>query len=423
MSAPSGVGAIVDFQTDWAELELPQAVREVLSAAPQLQTPETRQDLLDWALGRPSGTTDWAQGNRDDHGQYEAIFTAPGVGRIVEAVITKARNGVAINYPDPAMRRRDPEAMVIGDNLPTDKPTYQKRFGHSFEKTRAETLDWLKTQELVVMPFYAGTDALGYGSLLIVPRQAAFFAAALADLQGMIPRSQVPADFKIKGGVLFVAPPFRHTHFGGRQVVVHDRTATHQEIFAYNLYPGPSAKKGVYSMLLDIGEREGWTTNHCAAVAVVTPYENQLILMHEGASGGGKSEMTEHIHRMEDGRLLIGRNVVTNEERTLNLPEACHLRPISDDMACAHPQESSGHTAAGADGCRCGEWLVRARRPHSQIRHRAQSGAAVHRSARATDFSEPLHRARRHLPHLGACRGRARQGVPKSTRDFAAAHA
>ena len=86
--------------------------------------------------------------------------------------------------------------------------------------------------------------------------------------------------------------------------MVHDRTATHQEVFAYNLYPGPSAKKGVYSMLLDIGEREGWTTNHCAAVAVVTPYENQLILMHEGASGGGKSEMTEHIHRMEDGRLL-----------------------------------------------------------------------------------------------------------------------
>ena len=232
----------------------------------------------------------------------------------------------------------------------------------------------------------------GYGSLLIVPRQAAFFAAALADLQGMIPRSQVPADFKITGGVLFVAPPFRHTHFGGRQVVVHDRTATHQEIFAYNLYPGPSAKKGVYSMLLDIGEREGWTTNHCAAVAVVTPYENQLILMHEGASGGGKSEMTEHIHRMEDGRLLIGRNVITKEERTLNLPEACHLRPIADDMACAHP---SYQTAAWpADDRRCGECVVCARGSYPQLRHGAESGAAVHRSAGAADFSESLHCSR-----------------------------
>ena len=334
------------------DLDLPAAVHEVLSAARLLQTPETRADLLDWALGRNSGETDWTSGNRDDHGQYEVVFQAPWSWRFVEAVITKARNGLAVNYPDPSMRRRDPEAMVIGDRLPTDKPTYEQRFGEGFEMTRRATLDWLKTQELVAMPFYAGTDALEYGSLLIVPRQAAFFAAALGDLQGMIPRSQVPADFKVTGGVLFVAPPFRHTHFGGRQVVVHSRMETHQEIFAYNLYPGPSAKKGVYSMLLDKGEREGWTTNHCAAVAVVTPYENQLILMHEGASGGGKSEMTEHIHRMEDGRLLIGKNVVTQEERTLNLPEACHLRPIADDMACAHPSYQGGSRREDGEGTR-----------------------------------------------------------------------
>ena len=94
----------------------------------------------------------------------------------MEAVVTKARNGLAINFPDPAMRRRDPDAMVIGDALPTDKPTYEQRFGETFDKTRQKTLDWLKTQELIAMPFYAGADDCGYGSLLIVPRQAAFFA-------------------------------------------------------------------------------------------------------------------------------------------------------------------------------------------------------------------------------------------------------
>jgi hypothetical protein len=240
--------AVVDFQACWAEMDLPAHVREVLGAAPLVQMPENRPQLLDWALGRPTGTTDWRLGNREDHGVYEAIFHVPGqpngMGRIVEAVVTKARNGLAINFPDPAMRRRDPDAMVIGDALPTDKPTYEERFGEPFNKTRQLTLDWLATQELVAMPFYAGADALNYGSLLIVPRQAAFFAAALADLQGMISRSQVPADFKITGGVLFVAPPFRHTHFDGRQVVVHDRAATHQEIFAYNLYPGTEREKG-----------------------------------------------------------------------------------------------------------------------------------------------------------------------------------
>ena len=374
--------AVVDFQASWAELDLPAHVHEVLSAAPLVQTPENRKQLLDWALGRATGTTDWRLGNRNDHGVYEVVFQAEGMERMVEAVITKARNGLAINFPDPKMRRRDPDAMVIGDSLATDKPTYEQRFGEPFNKTRQQTLDWLKTQELVAMPFYAGADALGYGSLLILPRQAAFFAAALADLQGMIPRSQVPGDFKVTGGVLFVAPPFRHTHFGGRQVVVHDRTATHQEVFAYNLYPGPSAKKGVYSMLLDIGEREGWTTNHCAAVAVVTPYENQLSLMHEGASGGGKSEMTEHIHRMEDGRLLLGRNVITKEERTLVLPEACHLRPIADDMACAHPsyQGANGRlTVADAENA----WFVR-------VDHIRRYGTAPNLERLCIDPPEPL---------------------------------
>src|ERR1035438_3422931 len=135
--------AVVDFQAALAEMNLPAHVREVLSAAPLMQVPENRPQLLDWALGRPTGTTDWRLGNREDHGVYEAIFHVPGrpngQGRIVEAVVTKARNGLAINFPDPAMRRRDPDAMVIGDSLPTDKPTYKERFGETFEKTRQET--------------------------------------------------------------------------------------------------------------------------------------------------------------------------------------------------------------------------------------------------------------------------------------------
>src|ERR1700735_5379722 len=89
MITEAGVGSVVDFQAGWAELELPAHVREVLSAAPLLQTPETRQQLLEWALGRGTGETDWTLGNREDHGVYEAVFQTAGVGRVVEAVITK----------------------------------------------------------------------------------------------------------------------------------------------------------------------------------------------------------------------------------------------------------------------------------------------------------------------------------------------
>jgi hypothetical protein len=354
---PTDTG-FVDFKKDWTSLSLPASVCEVLAAAPAIFVPNTREDLLNWSLGRPSGTTDWSLGNREDMGEYEVAFEVPGKGRVVEAVVTKARNGLSVNYPEPAMRRRDPDAMVIGDALPTDKPTYKERFGEGFEKTRQKTLDWLKGQELIVVPFNAGPKELGYGALLICPKVAGFFAGALADLQGMLPGNQVPKDFKLKGGVIFIAPPFRHTIFDGKQVVVHFRTGVYQEIFSYNLYPGPSAKKGVYSLLLDIGEREGWITNHCAAVGVVTPYDNRLVIMHEGASGGGKSEMTGHIHRMDDGRLLLGKNVVTGEERTLALPEACHLQPVADDMAMAHPGFNSGQTRLNIADAEAG-WFVR----------------------------------------------------------------
>ncbi|MCB2551687.1 DUF4914 family protein, partial [Listeria monocytogenes] len=79
------------------------------------------------------------------------------------------------------------------------------------------------------------------------------------------------------------------------------------------LYPGPSAKKGVFSVLLDIGQHEEWITAHASSVKVTTPYENETVIMHEGASGGGKSEMCQEIRREDDGRILVGTNVVRNE--------------------------------------------------------------------------------------------------------------
>src|SRR5690606_11246398 len=137
-----------------------------------------------------------------------------------------------------------------------DKTRYRDRFGTDFAPVRQETLDWLGTQELVVVPFKAGGLTHGSPSLAVVPANSAFFALALVDLQGWVTFDEL-GSFTPRS-ILYVAPPFRHTHFEGKQVVVHDRTESLHEIFAYNLYPGPSAKKGVFSVLLDIGEQEGW---------------------------------------------------------------------------------------------------------------------------------------------------------------------
>ena len=54
---------------------------------------------------------------------------------------------------------------------------------------------------------------------------------------------------------------------------------------AYNLYPGPSVKKGAFSHLLDIGEHEGWICCPTSAAMVAPPYEKEVEYMHAGASG------------------------------------------------------------------------------------------------------------------------------------------
>ena len=185
-----------------------------------------------------------------------------------------------------------------------------------------------------MLPFYAGPNGHGYPSLMICPMNAAFFALSLANMQGFVSIADVPEHYKPRA-IIYVAPPFRHTHFDGKQVVVHNRSAELHEVWAYNLYPGPSAKKGVFSLLLDIGEHEGWVCCHTSAAMVETPYENEIVFMHEGASGGGKSEMLEDFHREDDDRLLIGTHTVTGEKYYMTLGESCKIHPIADDMACA----------------------------------------------------------------------------------------
>ncbi|WP_409968433.1 DUF4914 family protein [Bengtsoniella intestinalis] len=221
---------------------------------------------------------------------------------------------------------------------------------------RKETMDWLSRHDLIVLPFLAGGKG-GYDALLVCPVNAAFFATGLADLQYFINIDELDRQFKPRA-IIYVAPPFRHTHFEGKQVVVHSRQDHAHEVFSYNLYPGPSAKKGVYAVLLDIGEQEGWVTAHTSAVRVVTPYQNETVIMHEGASGGGKSEILEQAHTDSEGMLVLGENLNSGEIDRLALSETCELLPICDDMATCYTylQDDSGKLVLtdGEDG-----WFLR----------------------------------------------------------------
>jgi hypothetical protein len=306
------------------KITLPDDVFVLLNSCMKYTIFDTVEQLAIAALGGKDSNT------------FEVKYNIPGKGEYTEALIHRVNNGISANYTEPYMRRRDPETMSIADDLPSDKERFKDNFGYDFQSLKSETLNWLKEQELAIFFYFAGREKIGVAGMAIVPANAGFFAMGLSMLQSIIPVNDLPENFTIDS-VIYVAPTFRHTHFKGKQVVVHNRSDNLHEIFSYNLYPGPSAKKGLYGALLTKGEKEGWITAHCSTVQVVSPYDNLTTFMHEGASGGGKSEMLQHIVREPDGQVLIGLNILTGEKRLINLPLFCSFNPVTDDMALCHP--------------------------------------------------------------------------------------
>lgn len=322
---------------------LSEELTKVVYNSPSVIIPETKEVLYSLIFG-------------NSHSDTIQVTYNVGGEIIKEADVVRCKNGAAVNFPEESMRRRDPDCMRIADDLPSDKPRFSDVYGYSFDSLRTETLKWLSEQELILVPFRAGGHEYGYDSLLVCPRNAAFFAFALSELQAFVEVKTVEG-FTPRS-IIYVAPPFRHTHFDGKQVVVHNRSENMHEVFSYNLYPGPSAKKGTYSVLIDIGEQEGWVTAHASAARIITPYENEMVMMHEGASGGGKSELLQDVMREADGRVLLGTDVLTGEKTHIHMSDTCTIEPVTDDMAICHPsfQRNRGRLtlADGEDG-----WFVR----------------------------------------------------------------
>lgn len=322
---------------------LPKELELVLSNSPSVVIPESKEMLYELIFGNE--TTN----------KIDVLYDVNGTP-VKEADVVRCKNGAVVNFVEDYMRRRDPDCMRIADGQPTDKPRFKDVYGYDFDVLKKDTYAWLAKQELIMVPFMAGGMEYGYEAVLVCPRNTAFFAFALAQLQAFV-NAKTVSDFKPRA-IVYVAPPFRHTHFKGKQVCVHNRLEDRHEIFAYNLYPGPSAKKGIYSVLLDIGEQEGWVTAHASAARIVTPYENEMVMMHEGASGGGKSELLQDVPRVADGRVLLGTNIQTGEKNYINMSDTCTINPVTDDMAICHPKFQSG---SGKLGLYDGEdgWFLR----------------------------------------------------------------
>ncbi len=100
----------VDSRTYLDHLTLAPEVRAALEAAPRVIVPATRDELHALSLGPDGGPV------------FSVDYDVEGEV-ITEATVTRCRNGIAVNYPEDYMRRRDPQCMVIADDRPTDKTT------------------------------------------------------------------------------------------------------------------------------------------------------------------------------------------------------------------------------------------------------------------------------------------------------------
>ena len=84
---------------------LPQDVSDALKKCRCIAYAET-QDELDEMVYGPTHTA-----------RYDVVYQIGG-RTVKEAEVIRCKNGAAVNFMEDYMRRRDPNCMVIGDDLP-----------------------------------------------------------------------------------------------------------------------------------------------------------------------------------------------------------------------------------------------------------------------------------------------------------------
>src|ERR1700730_11502037 len=101
-------GSFDEFTTtmNWQKYHPPAEAVDILTDCKQVIIANTTDELIGLACGDSKSN------------YFEVSYEVPAKGMMIEAVVARVRNGIVANYPEPYMRRRDPDCMVIGDGLP-----------------------------------------------------------------------------------------------------------------------------------------------------------------------------------------------------------------------------------------------------------------------------------------------------------------
>ena len=97
---------------------LPEDLKQALDSAEKIIFPKTKAQLVELCYG-PNGAA-----------RFNVSYDISEKESYVEADVVRCKNGPSVNFTDAYMRRRDPDCMYIGDELPTDKPKFEDRWGY-----------------------------------------------------------------------------------------------------------------------------------------------------------------------------------------------------------------------------------------------------------------------------------------------------
>jgi hypothetical protein len=78
----------------WLEWKIPDEVKEILNVCSHVVMPKNRQEIFSLAV---DGDNDF----------FEIAYEIEDRGRFVEAEVVRCKNGMAINFTEKYMRRRD----------------------------------------------------------------------------------------------------------------------------------------------------------------------------------------------------------------------------------------------------------------------------------------------------------------------------
>ena len=113
------------LDTKVLNIPLPADLKALLEACPGWGVPGSREEILTLAMGeldKPEARSQKPEVSRKPEAKtYDVTYEVPGKGQVLEATVTRCKNGLSVNYPDPKMRRRDPDCLVVADDQPSDK--------------------------------------------------------------------------------------------------------------------------------------------------------------------------------------------------------------------------------------------------------------------------------------------------------------